>query len=121
MGLMIRDRFIDVRWRTSQSATTGDTVGVSVHGAENITTRLGIDAWRAVVTRTPGICGGNVRIRGTRIPVWTVEKCRQLGLSDVQICRRYSSLKNCDLSAVWSYVDLHREEIAQQIRHNDED
>ena len=60
------------------------------------------------------------RIAGTRIPVWTLENYRRLGLSEAQILSRFPSLRATDLVNAWSFVASHLDEIEQQIRDNEE-
>jgi uncharacterized protein (DUF433 family) len=72
---------------------------------------------RAIVC-TPGICGGNARIPGTRIPVWGLERARRLGWSDRQLLEAYPWLTQADLELAWAYVPMHSEEIDGQIREN---
>jgi Protein of unknown function (DUF433) len=38
-----------------------------------------------VVQRTPGVCGGNARLRNTRIPVWTLVAFRQEGMTEEEL------------------------------------
>jgi uncharacterized protein (DUF433 family) len=73
------------------------------------------------IVATPGVCGGVPRIIRTRIPVWTLERMRQLGVSEADILHSYPTLKAVDLVQAWAYVDAHREVIDQQIRENEED
>ena len=73
------------------------------------------------IVRTPGVCGGVARVIRTRIPVWTLERIRQLGVSESEILRSYPTLRAVDLVQAWSYADGHRDEIEQQIRENEED
>jgi len=77
--------------------------------------------WLSNIVSTPGVCGGVPRIIRTRIPVWTLERMRQLGVSESEILRSFPTLRAVDLVQAWSYVDLHRDEIEQQIRENEED
>jgi uncharacterized protein (DUF433 family) len=72
-----------------------------------------------LIVSTPGVCGGAARIIRTRIPVWTLERMRQLGVSESDILRSYPTLKAVDLVQAWSYVELHRAEIEEQIRENE--
>ena len=44
------------------------------------------------IESTPGVCGGNPRIAGTRIPVWTLENYRRLGLIEAQILGAFPTL-----------------------------
>jgi type III restriction enzyme len=41
-----------------------------------------------LITTTQGICGGNARIRNTRIPVWTLVSLHNLGASDQRFIRQ---------------------------------
>ncbi len=68
------------------------------------------------VQRTPGVCGGDARIRDTRITVHGLVEWRQLGLSDAQIRDAIPGLTQDDLDAAWAYYAGHREEIDQAIR-----
>jgi uncharacterized protein (DUF433 family) len=72
------------------------------------------------IESTPGVCGGDPRIAGTRIPVWTLEQYRRLGLSEAQILGAYPGLRAADLVNAWAYVASHPEEIDRQIRENEE-
>ena len=47
---------------------------------EQLLARLG-----SGIESTAGVCGGDPRIAGTRIPVWTLEHYRRLGLTEAQI------------------------------------
>lgn len=72
------------------------------------------------IVATPEICGGSARIIRTRIPVWTIERMRQKGISDGDILRSFPTLRAMDLVQAWSYADQHRTEIEQDIRENEE-
>ena len=41
------------------------------------------------IERTPGVCGGDACIAGTRIPVWVLEGFRRLGWTDATILASY--------------------------------
>lgn len=73
------------------------------------------------IVRTPGVCGGSARFIRTRIPVWSILRMQQLGASDVDILRSYQSLRAVDLAEAWAFADEHREEIARDIRENEEE
>lgn len=60
---------------------------------------------------TPGVCGGNARIRNTRIPVWTLVSFRQQGADEAELLRNFPGLSSEDLENAWSYYDRHRQEI----------
>ena len=64
--------------------------------------------------------GGDACVHDARIPVWVLDNCRRLGMSDAQILSTYPSLTSADLEAAWDYVAANREEIEQAIRENEE-
>jgi uncharacterized protein (DUF433 family) len=72
------------------------------------------------IEATPGVCGGDPRIARTRIPVWTLERYRRLGLREAQILEAYPGLRAADLVNAWAYVADHPDEIERQIRENEE-
>jgi uncharacterized protein (DUF433 family) len=72
------------------------------------------------IEASPHVCGGDARIAGTRIPVWTLERYRRLGLSEAQILAAFPSLRAADLVNAWSYVAAHAPEIERQIDENEE-
>lgn len=74
----------------------------------------------AGIESTPGVCGGEPCIVRTRIPVWVLERARQLGSSEADLLRAYPTLRAQDLVNAWAYVGAHREEIECQIRENEE-
>ncbi len=69
----------------------------------------------------PDVCGGEPCIVRTRIPVWVLERGRQLGSSEADLLRAYPRLRAEDLANAWGYVRSHRDEIEHQIRENEED
>jgi uncharacterized protein (DUF433 family) len=84
-------------------------------GIEELLARLG-----AGIEATPGICGGEPRIAGTRFPIWTLEQSRRLGVSEADLLHAYPGLRAAGLVNAWSYVAAHRDEIERQIRENEE-
>jgi uncharacterized protein (DUF433 family) len=75
---------------------------------------------RQRITKTPGVCGGDACIAGTRIPVWVLEGYRRLGESDAGLLRNYPTLTQADLDSAWAYVAEHKDEIDRDIRVNEE-
>jgi uncharacterized protein (DUF433 family) len=71
------------------------------------------------VESSADICGGDPCLVRTRIPVWVLEQMRRQGASEEQLLRSYPSLRAGDLAAAWAYVRLHRIEIEEQIRVNE--
>jgi uncharacterized protein (DUF433 family) len=82
---------------------------------EQLLARLG-----SGIESTRGVCGGDPRIAGTRIPVWTLEQYRRSGLTEAQILNAFPTLRAVDLVNAWSYVAGHVGEIERQILENEE-
>jgi uncharacterized protein (DUF433 family) len=72
------------------------------------------------ITKTPGVCGGDACIRGTRITVWGLLAHRRLGMSDAAILEGIPHMKPEDLQAAWEYAAAHAAEIDEEIRRNTE-
>ncbi|HEY7423268.1 MAG TPA: DUF433 domain-containing protein [Gemmataceae bacterium] len=72
------------------------------------------------IEKTPGVCGGEPRIRGTRHTVAGLVEWRKLGLSDARILEHHLDLTAADLQAAWAYYERNREEIDQIVRENEE-
>ena len=68
-----------------------------------------------VIQKTPGVCGGDARIRNTRISVWTLVSFRQQGADSAELLRNYPGLTQADLEAAWTYYSSHSGEIDQAI------
>lgn len=72
------------------------------------------------ISKTPGVCGGEACIAGTRIAIWLLVEAQQLGISEAQLLQDYPHLTAADLVNAWAYADAHPEEIASAIRANNE-
>lgn len=96
------------------SLSLGERVELFQHVAHQLAGRFpGIES-------TPTVCGGEPCIAGTRIPVWLLERGRQLGSREADLLRAYPTLRAQDLVNAWAYVETHPEEIEQQIHDNEE-
>lgn len=71
------------------------------------------------VESTLGICGGNPRIAGTRIPIWALAHYRTLGMRDEAILAAFPTLRAKDLSNAWAYYRSHKSQIESQIVSNE--
>jgi uncharacterized protein (DUF433 family) len=71
------------------------------------------------ITKTPGICGGEACIAGTRIAVWLLVEARRLGIHEAQILQDYPHISAADLVNAWVYADAYNEEIEIAIRANE--
>lgn len=72
------------------------------------------------IDRTPGICGGEARVVRTRIPVWTLERARRLGVSEADILASFPTLRAEDLTNAWRYVLMNAQEIERAIAENED-
>ena len=72
------------------------------------------------ITKTPGVCGGDACIAGTRISVWGLVEWKRLGRTDAEITASIQGLTDADLQAAWEYAAAHPEEIEEAIRLNAE-
>jgi uncharacterized protein (DUF433 family) len=77
------------------------------------------NTWRDI-EKTPGICGGDARIGGTRIPVWVLVNARRLGISETELLKDYPTLSATDLANAWVYASAYAEEIEAAIQENED-
>jgi uncharacterized protein (DUF433 family) len=76
------------------------------------------DVWPGI-ERNSGIAGGTACIVRTRIPVWTLERYRQLGWTEAQLLDNFPTLRAVDLVGAWAYVEAHRAEVDQGYHNNE--
>ena len=75
-----------------------------------------------LINKTPGVCGGRACVGMRRMPVWGLVEYRNLGGTDEQIMTQYDPpLTRAELDAAWRYAESHQDEIAADIRENDEE
>jgi uncharacterized protein (DUF433 family) len=67
------------------------------------------------IEKTEGVCGGSARIRQTRIPVWSLENSRRIGVTEAELLQNFPNLTAQDLANAWAYVLSHREEIDRDL------
>ena len=79
-----------------------------------------VNNWQGI-TKTPGVCGGDACIAGTRIPVWVLVSYHRLGVNESELLYNYPTLSATDLANAWVYAYANPEEIDTAIRKNDED
>lgn len=72
------------------------------------------------IFKTPDLCGGSACVAHFRIPVWVLDGYRQLGLTDAELLETYPMLTPEHLTAAWAYADANPDEIAEEVRENDE-
>jgi len=79
----------------------------------------GTDWWNVIV-HTPGVCGGQARIAGTRIKVKHVYRwVEEMGMSPAQVVDEYPHLNRAQVHAALAYYWSHPDEIRSDI--DDED
>ncbi len=72
------------------------------------------------IAKTPGVCGGEACIAGTRIAVWLLVEARRLGISEAQLLNDYPHITAADLVNAWAYTDAYPEEIEAAICANNQ-
>src|SRR5260370_20982926 len=70
------------------------------------------------IPSTPGVCGGEACVRGTRVMVWLLVYRQRRGRSDAALLADYPGLTAADLDAAWDYYRQYPAEIEQAIWHN---
>lgn len=73
------------------------------------------------IVKSPGVCGGEACFLRTRIPVWTIVRARQLGMSEAAVLASYPALTAEDLVHGYHYARANGGEIARAIAENEED
>ncbi len=77
------------------------------------------NSWTGI-TKTPGVVGGDARIRNMRIPVWSLVQYCHMGSNDDRILEAYPQLTATDLANAWAYAEAFPTEIAEAIAANEE-
>ena len=73
------------------------------------------------IEKTPGICGGDARIKNTRIPVWGLVRSKELVKDDERLLEAYPNLTMEDLKNAWNYYHNNYREIDNSIAENEKD
>lgn len=69
-------------------------------------------AWWNVIVHTPGVCGGQARISGTRIKVKHVYRwVEEMGMTPAQVVEQYPHLNRAQVHAALAYYWSHPDEI----------
>ena len=68
-----------------------------------------------LLSRSAGICGGCIRIDGTRITVHQVVTCYQRGLSAEEIIDQYPHTNLAQIYAALAYYHANRDEIDREL------
>ena len=94
----------------------GLTTAEKVAAIELLTQSL---AWPGI-EKTPGVCGGDACIAGTRIPVWGLVDYRRIGATDDHILKSFTHISATDLENAWAYAAQYPDEIEAAIKKNEE-
>ncbi len=79
------------------------------------------DRTKSWIQKRPTVCGGDACIRDTRIPVWSVVRANQLGVSADDLRTHFvTPLTAADVQAAMNYYVAHGDEIDNEIRLNEE-
>jgi uncharacterized protein (DUF433 family) len=73
----------------------------------------------AIVRKTPAVCGGEARIRDSRIMVWLLVSFMREGMTDAEVLANYPTLTADDLNAAREYYREHPDEIDEAIAANE--
>lgn len=75
----------------------------------------------AQITKTPGVCGGQAVIDGTRIRVKNVAVLLEAGRTPQQILEQYPSLSLAQVHYAIGYYYEHQDELAAEISADERD
>ena len=75
--------------------------------------------WMHEIVKIHGVCGGEACFRDSRIPVWTVIRAFQLGISEASLLASYPPLTGENLVHARDYAQTNWEEIARAIAENE--
>ncbi len=70
------------------------------------------------IASTPGVCGGETCIHGTRIMVWLLVYLRRRGRTDAALLDDSPGLTPAELDAAWDYYRRNPLEIEQAVWRN---
>jgi uncharacterized protein (DUF433 family) len=70
------------------------------------------------IEKTPGVCGGNACVAGTRITVWGLVESRRVGYSEDDLLISYPTISAANLANAWAYAAAFPDEIEDEIEEN---
>jgi len=109
------------RQDTMPQAVLGQRAGDLVAESHGSSLRASVNPLAVPIRKTPGVLGGDARIRDRRIAVWMLVQARRLGFTEPQILADYAPLlTQADLDAAWRYYQANPEEIDQAIHDNED-
>jgi uncharacterized protein (DUF433 family) len=72
------------------------------------------------IDRVPGFCGGEPKIRGSRIAVWVIANWHLQGLTEAEIVEMYPQLSKAQVFDALSYYYDHQNEVDEVRFQNSE-
>src|SRR2546426_11305283 len=69
----------------------------------------------ALLTRSPNVCGGRIRLDGTRVTVHQIVACHQQGLTPEEIAEQYPHINLAQIYAALAYYHVKRDEIDREL------
>jgi uncharacterized protein (DUF433 family) len=75
----------------------------------------------ALLTQTPGICGGRIRIDGTRITVHRISTLYRQGQTPEEIAQCYPHLALSQIYAALAFFHANRDKINSELAADDAD
>ena len=75
----------------------------------------------SLLVRTPGVCGGRIRIDGTRITVHRIAVLYKQGQNAEEVARTYPHLSLGQVYAALAYYHANRDEVETELAADDAD
>jgi uncharacterized protein (DUF433 family) len=72
-----------------------------------------------IVASRPGVCGGDLCVAGTRLPLWVLYKAWKAGKSNAQLRKMYPVLKSAPLQDLREFAESHSDEMERQFAANE--
>ncbi|MCO6458890.1 MAG: DUF433 domain-containing protein [Pirellulaceae bacterium] len=73
----------------------------------------------SLLVRTPGVCGGRIRIGGTRITVHRIAVLYKQGQNAEEVARTYPHLSLGQVYAALAYYHANRDEVEAELAADD--
>jgi len=75
----------------------------------------------SLLVRTPGVCGGRIRIDGTRITVHRIAVLYKQGQNAEEVARNYPHLSLGQIYTALAYYHANRDEVEAELAADDAD
>lgn len=70
---------------------------------------------KITLSRSPDVCGGRIRIDGTRVTVLQIATVYQQGWTEAKIAAQYSHITLAEIRAALNYYHANRDEIDREL------